>query len=69
MDKLITFADVLPMEDTDIQENKSFRIDSYEKAEWALEKAGNAQAMIDRIERQAEELIEKVRAACDEKTK
>jgi phage host-nuclease inhibitor protein Gam len=66
---LISFADVVPIEESEVTENESFQIDSYEKAEWALERAGEAQSVINQIEAEAEAMIERIRQARDEKTK
>jgi len=65
---LISFADVIPMEETNITD-ESFHIDSYEKAEWALEKAGEAQDVINQIEAEANAMVERIRQAKEDKTK
>ena len=62
----LTFAELMGV---DQEVDESFKIDSYEKAEWALEKAGEAQATIEQIQAEAKKMIDRIKEACDERTK
>lgn len=68
MGNLISFADIIGEDAQDIIEKESFAVDSTEKAEWALETAGRAEALLHKYEAERDSLIDKINAVFTQKT-
>jgi phage host-nuclease inhibitor protein Gam len=63
----VSLADFLG--EAPVPEKEKFEVDTSEKADWALQKAGEAQWLIGKYEAERDVLIARIKKVCDEKTK